>query len=84
MGRHLHIHRKRLHMKNKHVSFGGSVPVLLSNVLNVPVQEGSSNRFVGIITPQPARAAEGGKLLRHINFGHAKKADKESRIKFIF
>ena len=81
-----------IHMKNGNVRMhgrrvGGAV-LLLKQELKPPIRGGeisTSNKFVGIITPQPAKPViEGGQLLKNIHFGsHSKKPEGE-RIKFIF
>ena len=82
--RYIPIHKGHVNIRGMRI--GGAVPVLLNTAEKKPEIGGelSSNKFVGIITPQPAPAiTEGGRLLKHINFGHAPKKDNE-RIKFIF
>ena len=68
---------------------GGAVALLLDATQKKPLHGGeiSSNKIVGIITPQPARSTmEGGELLKHIHFGsHPNKHNNNNeRIKFIF
>ena len=82
--RYIPIRRGHVNMRGMRV--GGAVPILLDAAEKKPEMGGalSSNQFVGIITPQlPTSVFEGGKLLKHINFGHAPKNDNQ-RIKFIF
>ena len=82
--RYIPIRRGHVSMRGMHV--GGSVPILLNTVEKKPDVGGalSSNQIVGIVTPQlPTSVFDGGKLLKHINFGHAQKNDNQ-RIKFIF
>ena len=44
-----------------------------------------SNKIVGVVTPQLAKPTiDGGKLLKHLHFGHAPKKDSTERIHFIF
>ena len=78
---HIHIKGRRVHLRGQRL--GGSI--LLNSVEKYPeIQDGQSNKIVGIITPQVKPAMDGTGLLHHIHFGHHKKADKSDRIKFIF
>ena len=87
MPSHRYIPIRKGHVNMRGMRVGGAVPIVLNTVEKKPEMGGelSSNQFVGIITPQPVSAVmEGGKLLRHIHFGHAPKKDNNERIKFIF
>ena len=77
--KHIRIKGQYVHINGRRV--GGAVP-LLNDIPKQPIS--MSNKFVGIITPQGARAEEGGRLLKNIHFGSHKKEDANSRIKFIF
>ena len=81
-----YIQTKNGHIKMHGKRTGGAV-LLLNQEVKTPIRGGevsNSNKFVGIITPQPAKSAiVGGEVLKNINFGSSKKQDGE-RIKFIF
>jgi len=81
MTRHIHLKGNRVHLNGKRV--GGAV--LLNSVAKSPeIEDGQSNKIVGIITPQVKSSMDGSGLLRNIHFGHHKKSHKNDRIKFIF
>jgi hypothetical protein len=81
MTRHIHVNRQRVHLRGQRL--GGAI--LLNSVEKSPeIQDGQSNKIVGIITPQVKSSMDGAGLLRNIHFGHHKKANKNDRIKFIF
>ena len=81
MTRHIHLRGQRVHLRGQRL--GGAI--LLNSVEKKPeMEDGQSNRIVGIITPQVKSAMDGAGLLRHIHFGHHKKNDANQRIKFIF
>ena len=84
--RYVSTRRGQVNMRGRHV--GGAVAVLLDQSKTEAVHGGDldvgSNKVVGIITPQQAKPTiDGGKLLKHLHFGHAPKKDNE-RIKFLF
>ena len=85
--RYVSTRRGQVKIRGRHV--GGAVAVLLDRskteaVHGGDLEEAGSNKVVGIITPQQAKPTiDGGKLLKHLHFGHAPKKDNE-RIKFLF
>ena len=87
MPSHRYISTRRGHVNISGMHIGGAVPILRHSVHKYPVTKGGevgSNKIVGLVTPQADPVIlEGGKLLKHINFGHAPKNDSQ-RIKFIF
>ena len=85
--RFVSIRRGQVSMHGRHI--GGAVAVLLDQSKAAAVHggdiDGTSNKPVGIITPQQAKpTVDGGKLLKHLNFGHAPKKSSTERIHFIF
>ena len=86
MPSHKYVSIRGGHVNMRGMRVGGAVPVLLNAVEKKPEMGGgvSSNKIVGIITPkEPSAVLDGGRLLKHINFGHAPKKEND-RIKFIF
>jgi hypothetical protein len=82
--RYISTRRGQVNIRGRHI--GGAVPVVLNTVEKKPVFGGeiTSNTIVGIITPQEAKPTiDGGKILKHMHFGHASKKDND-RIHFLF
>ena len=86
--RYVSIRRGQVHMHGKRL--GGAVAVLLDTskseaVRGGDLEEAGSNKIVGVITPQLAKPTiDGGKLLKHLHFGHAPKKESTERIHFLF
>ena len=85
--RFVSIRRGQVSMHGRRM--GGAVVLLLDQSKTEPVRggdiDGTSNKIVGIVTPQQAKpTVDGGKLLKHLNVGHAPIKSSTERIHFIF
>ena len=86
--RYISTQRGQVHVRGRHV--GGAVVLLVDRsktqaVHGGDLDEAGSNKIVGVITPQLAKpTVDGGKLLKHLHFGHAPKKDSTERIHFLF